>query len=176
MKCEMWRPDPPRTTVTLMILAVFGIAMAHLEGVTVVYIRRVLGYSTGGDFKNYLVDKGITTLQGFTDFFAGQNMLWIERGREAATIVMLLCVSLLVARNWRQFLAFFLWTFAIWDICYYLSLRILVGWPASLMDLDCVFLIPIPWFAPLWFVLLVMVLLIILSFRILAWDRKKETP
>ena len=164
-----------RTSTTLFILAVFGIAMAHLEGVTVVYIRRVLGYENGGDFQGYLVNKGITTLEGFSAFFAGEKMLWIEMGREAATIVMLVCISLLVARNWRQFLAFFCWTFAIWDICYYLSLRLLVGWPRSLGDLDCVFLIPQPWFAPVYVPVIVMILLIIISLRMLAWDRKKET-
>ena len=163
-----------RTSTTLFILAVFAAAMAHLEGVTVVYIRRVLGYANGGDFQGYLVNKGITTLEGFSTFFDGEKMLWIERGREAATIVMLVCVALLVARSFYQFLAFFLWTFGIWDLGYYLSLRLLTGWPGSLCDLDCLFLIPRPWFAPVYVPVIVMLLFIALSIYTLAWERKRN--
>jgi ABC-type multidrug transport system fused ATPase/permease subunit len=161
-----------RIGTKLLILAVFAVAMAHLEGVAVVYIQRILDHSSGGDFQGYLVDRGITTLQGFTEYLEGREILWVERGREVATIVMLLCIALLAARSWRQFLAYFLWTFAIWDIVYYVSLRLLSGWPGSLGDLDCLFLIPIPWFAPVWFPLAVMVVLIYLSLRLLAWDGK----
>lgn len=161
-----------RTSITLLILAVFAVAMAHLEGIVVVYIRRILDYSSGGDFQGYLLEKGITTLQGFRDYLEGRDVLWIEQQREAATIIMLLCVALLAARSWRQFIAYFFWTFAIWDLVYYASLYLLAGWPGSLGELDCLFLIPIPWFAPVWFPLAVMAVLIYLSLRLLARDRK----
>ena len=65
-----------RTGITLLLLAVFAVAMAHLEGVAVVYIQRILDYSSGGDFQGYLIDKGITTLQGFTEYLEGREILW----------------------------------------------------------------------------------------------------
>src|SRR6516164_4522643 len=49
----------------------------------------------------------------------------------------------------------FLWAFSIWDIAYYASLWATIGWPQSIKDGDVLFLIPEPWFAPVWFPLMV---------------------
>jgi hypothetical protein len=49
----------------------------------------------------------------------------------------------------------FLWTFAIWDITYYMTLWATLGWPASMTDPDVLFLIPVEWISPVWFPLLV---------------------
>ena len=38
--------------------------------------------------------------------------------------------------------------FGVWDICYYLFLKIMCDWPKSLFDWDILFLIPLPWWAP----------------------------
>jgi hypothetical protein len=84
-----------------------------------------------------------------------QSLLTLEVFREAATIIMLASVALLAAAQARSRVAIFLWTFAIWDIAYYFFLWATVRWPASLRDLDVLFLIPVPWFSPVWFPLLV---------------------
>lgn len=72
----------------------------------------------------------------------------IEQVREAATIVMLLAVAVLAGGDsWARFL-FFCLAFGIWDLFYYAWLRILIGWPPSLLTSDVLFLIPVPWVAP----------------------------
>lgn len=45
----------------------------------------------------------------------------------------------------------FLWTFAFWDLFYYLSLYVLIKWPSSFKTIDVLFLIPRPWIAHVWF-------------------------
>jgi hypothetical protein len=122
----------------LLLLAVFGIAMAHLEGVVVVYLRKVLGI-LDAESNRESIEK------------LSEKYLPIEMGREAATIVMLVVVGILVGTTWAERGIFFLWTFAFWDLFYYLSLYILIKWPPKLTTTDVLFLIPRPWIAPVWF-------------------------
>ena len=90
-----------------------------------------------------------------------RSLLTLEVFREAATIVMLLSVALLSSAKLTSRVAIFLWTFAIWDIVYYIGLWAMVRWPHSLRDPDVLFLIPVPWLAPVWFPLLVSTLVIL---------------
>jgi hypothetical protein len=122
----------------LSLLAIFGIAMAHFEGVVVVYLRKVLG----------LIDT--ESNQESLGKFSGRY-LKIEMSREAATIIMLLIIGILAGSTWVERGVFFLWTFAFWDLFYYLSLYILIKWPPKLTTIDVLFLIPKPWIAPVWF-------------------------
>jgi hypothetical protein len=122
----------------LSLLAVFGIAMAHLEGVVVVYLRKVLGL-LDSDSNKESVGK------------IPEKYLNIEMTREAATIIMLVVIAFLTGSTWIEKGIFFLWTFAFWDLFYYLSLYILIKWPPKLTTTDVLFLIPKPWIAPVWF-------------------------
>ncbi len=121
-----------------ILLAIFGIAMAHLEGVVVVYLRKILG----------IIDSqsNIESLKNFP-----KKYLFIEKTREIATIVMLVTLAILVGENWLNMLIIFLWTFAFWDLFYYLSLYLLIKWPPKWTTIDVLFLIPRPWIAPVWF-------------------------
>ena len=83
------------------------------------------------------------------------SLLKVEICREASTILMLIGVALLGASNRQGRWAMFLWTFAIWDVTYYATLRATINWPTSLTTADILFLIPVPWIAPVWFPLLV---------------------
>jgi hypothetical protein len=121
----------------LSLLALFGIAMAHLEGVVVVYLRKVLG----------LLDSE-SNKESVKDF--PKRYLYIEMTREAATIIMLLVIAFLVGETWIERGVLFLWTFAFWDLFYYFSLYILIKWPPKLTTIDVLFLIPKPWIAPVW--------------------------
>ena len=38
--------------------------------------------------------------------------------------------------------------FGMWDIFYYVFLRVMSGWPRSLLDWDVLFLLPLPWWGP----------------------------
>ncbi|MEN8187700.1 MAG: hypothetical protein ABFR05_11275 [Bacteroidota bacterium] len=120
-----------------ILLAVFGIAMAHLEGVVVVYLRKILGIIDSESNKE--------SLKKFP-----KRYIFIEKTREAATIVMLVALAFLVGETWLDGVIVFLWTFAFWDLFYYLSLYILIKWPSKLTTIDVLFLIPRPWIAPVW--------------------------
>ncbi len=120
-----------------LLLALFGISMAHLEGVTVVYLRRALG----------IIDS-LTNREVLEKI--PKHYIFIEKTREAATIVMLITLALLVGKTWIDMIVVFLWTFAFWDLFYYLSLYILIKWPSDLASIDVLFLIPCPWIAPVW--------------------------
>jgi hypothetical protein len=64
---------------------------------------------------------------------------------------MLMAIAMLVGETWLERGIFFLWTFAFWDLFYYLSLYILIKWPPTFTTIDVLFLIPVPWIAPVWF-------------------------
>ena len=111
--------------------------MAHLEGVVVVYLRKVLGLPDS--------DSNRESVKEFPDRY-----LHIEMTREAATIIMLVVIAILTGSTWFERGIFFLWTFAFWDLFYYVSLYILIKWPENLKVIDVLFLIPVPWIAPVW--------------------------
>lgn len=71
-----------------------------------------------------------------------------EMMREAATMVMLFTVGILAGRNWRSRLAYTSLAFGVWDIFYYVFLKVMCGWPHSLFDWDILFLLPLPWWGP----------------------------
>ena len=97
----------------LALLALFGIAMAHFEGVVVVYLRKALGMTDSESNKESLEKFPV-------------RYLYIEMTREAATIIMLVVIAYLTGNTWIEKGIFFLWTFAFWDLFYYLSLYILI--------------------------------------------------
>jgi len=135
----------------LILLSLFGIAMAHLEGVVVVYLRKALGLLDSESNKESLGK-------------IPQRYLHIEITREAATIIMLVLIAYLAGETWVERGILFLWTFAFWDLFYYLSLYILIKWPSTFRTIDVLFLIPVPWIAPVWFPIGVSSLTIIVIF------------
>src|SRR4051794_10329898 len=74
----------------------------------------------------------------------------VELAREFATLIMLLAVGLLAGKTWRSRLGYSAIAFGIWDICYYAFLKVMCGWPHSLLDWDILFLLPLPWWGPVW--------------------------
>jgi len=113
-------------------LTIYAVAMAYVESAVVVDLRAIY-YPHGFDFPLALMPP---------------DMVAIEIGREAATLIMLLGVTALAgADRWEWFLAFCL-SFGVWDIFYYAWLWILLRWPPSLFTWDVLFLIPVPWIGP----------------------------
>lgn len=110
----------------------FAIAMAYVESATVVYIRRMYGIS------DLLLD-----IPPFDPVIAP-----IEVGRELAMLVMLLAVSWAVGKSLQARLSYTFIIFGVWDIFYYIWLRLFIGWPNSLIETDFLFLIPLPWWGP----------------------------
>ena len=141
--------------------ALFAVAMAQVEAAVVVYLR-ALGPNEGP----------LVALQTVI----APHLLVVEVYREAATIVMLLAVGALAGRDlWQRFL-FFAFMFGIWDICYYVWLRVMIGWPASLLTWDVLFLIPVPWVAPVLAPVIVSVCLVSGSARLLLDESRRGLP
>src|SRR5947208_245144 len=65
-------------------------------------------------------------------------------------MIMLLTVGMLAGRTWRSRLGYSAIAFGVWDIFYYVFLKVMCGWPHSLADWDILFLLPLPWWGPVW--------------------------
>jgi len=118
-------------------VVVYAAAMAHVEAVVVYYLRKLL----------VVQPWQLVTSQHLA---FPHRYLHIEQSREVATIIMLVAVAYLAGRTrWQKF-AYFILAFGIWDIGYYVSLRIMIGWPTSPLSRDLLFLTPRPWWGPVW--------------------------
>ena len=115
------------------IVMAFAIAMAWVEAASVFYIRA-------------LVDR-IQPYQ--TDPLPLNTALGnVELWREGATLVMIATLGLLAGSTWRRRAAYAAMAFGAWDIFYYVFLRLISGWPRTLLDWDVLFLLPLPWWGP----------------------------
>jgi hypothetical protein len=140
----------------LIIITIFAIAMALLESAVVIYLREIM-YPEGFRFPLAPIHP---------------HLALTEILREAATLVMLVCIGLLAAKSFSQRFAWFVYSFAIWDIFYYVFLWLLLGWPESLMTWDVLFLIPATWTGPVLTPLLITLLMLLLSMAILINGEK----
>lgn len=113
-------------------LTLFSIAMGFMETAVVIYLRKIY-YPQGFQFPLAPIEPNIA----LTEFL-----------REVATIIMLLGIGILSGKTRTQRFAFFIYCFAIWDIFYYVFLKIFLNWPESLFTWDILFLIPVPWVGP----------------------------
>jgi hypothetical protein len=123
------------TPFILLLLTFFAIAMGLLESAVVVYMRKLY----------YPMDP----LSIFPMQFLDKYDAVVELSREAATIIMLLTVALLAERASRtRSFAAFVFVFGVWDIFYYVWLKVLIGWPRTWWEWDVLFLIPMVWLGP----------------------------
>lgn len=90
--------------------------------------------------------------------------------REAATLVMLLTVGVLAGNTWRSRWGFAALAFGVWDIFYYVFLRVMTGWPKGLGDWDILFLIPLPWWGPVWAPVSIALLMVAWGSLVSRWD------
>ena len=140
---SIWRNFAP--------LVLFGVSFGYVEATVVVYLREL--------FKPMALELSPKRMPG--DVFplitreqleatdrAHLRLLKTEVIRETATMVMLASVGLAIAWNFNTWIAGFVISFGIWDICYYVFLKVLIDWPRSLLEWDLLFLIPVPWVGP----------------------------
>jgi hypothetical protein len=99
-----------------------------------------------------------------------------EVAREAATLVMLAMVGWLAGQSRRSRVGYFLITFGVWDILYYVFLVPLTGWPRSVMDWDILFLIPLPWWGPVLAPVCISALMVVGGTLITQFEQKENTP
>jgi hypothetical protein len=117
---------------TFLLLTLFSIAMGYMESAIVVYLRKIY-YPEGFRFPLTPIEISI----GATEIL-----------REAATLIMLITIGIAAGKTKLQRFSFFIFCFGIWDIFYYVFLKMLLDWPAHLFDWDILFLIPVPWVGP----------------------------
>lgn len=137
----------------LLIVGILAAAMGFLESVVVVYLRKL--YYPGG-FNFPLVP----AIESWV-----LNIEWI---REFFTIVMLFCIGLLAGKTRHEKFAYFLYSFAVWDIFYYIWLKLILNWPASFLTWDLLFLIPWSWAGPVLAPLIISFTMIFLGWSIIA--------
>jgi len=142
---------------TLIGVTIFAIAMGFLETAVVVYLRK-LYYPNGFSFP----------LKGFLS----PEIISVEAIREIATIIMLLAVGYLAGKKLSEKFAYFIYAFAIWDISYYVFLKITLAWPQSLFTWDLLFLIPWAWAGPVITPILSSLLLITMALLIIHFNDK----
>jgi hypothetical protein len=112
-----------RPIAPYVALTLFSVAFGIEEAIIVVYLRR-FGAFTANDYR-------------------------LESSRELCTLVAIGAVAWLCGTSAAQRAKAFCFTFGAWDIVYYLGLWILSGYP-SITDHDVLFLVPVPWLAPVW--------------------------
>lgn len=140
---------------TLIPVFIFAVAMGYLESAVVVYIRHIY-YPEGFDFPLRPLDKQIIITEVF---------------REVATLFMLMAIGFIASRKPLQRFAWFIFSFAVWDIFYYVFLRLLIGWPQSLLTWDVLFFIPVTWIGPVIAPIINSLMMILLSLVILHYAR-----
>lgn len=104
-------------------LAAFAIAFGVEEAIIVIYLRHLPSFES----QTYA----------------------LEMIREACTLVAIAAVAYLSATAAGLRARAFCFAFGVWDIVYYIALDRLSGFP-KLTDDDVLFLIPVPWLAPVW--------------------------
>jgi hypothetical protein len=145
---------------TLIWLSLFSIAMGYMESSIVVYLREI-SYPEGFDFPLKVMEKGLALTEVI---------------REAATMIILLAAGYIGGRNLAQRFAWFLYCFAVWDLLYYIFLKMLIGWPESLLTWDILFLIPVAWTGPVLAPLIVSLTMMLLALTLLHFSIGIELP
>ena len=135
----------------LFWLMVWAVAFAYIEASVVVYLREIY-YPEGFAFPVVIAET---------------RMVITELFRELATLIIMWATASLVYARLQSRMAAFMVIFGIWDIFYYLFLKIVLDWPESLASWDILFLIPMPWVGPVWAPIVVSIGLIYAGISIL---------
>jgi hypothetical protein len=135
-----------------MALILFGISFGYVEASVVVYLRAVydpIRQSLHPDRPPGELFPLIRVDQLRRSAPEKSWLLGVEVAREAATLIMLASVAWAAAGGRRSsWLPSFAIAFGTWDLFFYVFLKVLLHWPASIMTWDILFLIPVPWAAP----------------------------
>lgn len=151
--------DNKRVIYVLGWITVFSMAVGFMESAVVVYLRE-LYYPHGFAFP-------LQTMQGRVGL--------TELLRELSTLIILTSIAFLAGTNIRQRFAWFFYTFAVWDIFYYVFLKLLINWPDSLLSWDILFLLPTTWVGPVIAPVIVSLTMILFAAVLLQIDRRQPS-
>ena len=115
------------------VVVLFAAAMAWVESAAVMYLRVLV--------------RRVEPYQPDPLPLVG-SLYGAELVREAATLIMLFSLGWLAGRTWRSRFGYSMVAFGVWDILYYVFLKVIGGWPRSIWDWDVLFLLPLPWWGP----------------------------
>ena len=150
---------------TLIKVAVFNLAFAYLEAATVIYLRQLISASHPEIDRSaiLLLLPGIAFLQpkSVLDIISNSQLLQIELVRESATLIILAMIASIAGKKVGQRIAFFFFSFAVWDLFYYVFLKLIINWPTSWTDIDIFFLLPVPWLGPVFVPITISFLLVL---------------
>jgi len=141
----------------IVIVSVLTIAMAFLESSVVIYLRALM-YPEGFSFPLAPIPA---------------KLALTEILREAATLIMLLTIGMLAGKRKTEKFAWFIYAFGVWDIFYYVFLKLLLDWPDSFLTWDILFLIPATWTGPVIAPIIVSLSMIFLALVILILTSKR---
>jgi len=142
----------------LLAIVVIGIAFGYFEAAVVIYLRELV-YPSGFSFPLVVIPV---------------KLLVTEVCREAASLVLIVAIAALAAGRFRDRLGYLLILFGTWDIFYYVWLKVTLDWPGSLVDWDVLFLIPLPWIAPVIAPLLIAGLMVVIGVMILVASARQH--
>ncbi|MFI5144249.1 MAG: hypothetical protein ACHQJ4_01515 [Ignavibacteria bacterium] len=140
----------------LLYVFLFAAAFAWVESSVVVYLRTIY-YPAGFRFP----------IKTHYDY-----MLVIELIRELATLVMMVSLSVLLSKKFWEGFGYFLVIFGLWDILFYIWLKVMINWPESLFTFDILFLIPVPWIAPVLAPVIVSLVMIYIGIDIIRFFQR----
>lgn len=149
-------PDSLSNWKRWCVVVLFAAAMAWVESSVVFYLRTMV---------NRLEPYQPDPLPVF-GALAGAELV-----REFSTLVMLGTVGWLAGRTRRSRIGYALVAFGVWDIFYYIFLKLLTSWPHSLLDWDILFLLPLPWWGPVLAPVLIAMLMIAGGTLVSQFDR-----
>jgi hypothetical protein len=137
-----------------LTVVIFALAMAWVESAVVYYLRSMI---------HRIVPYQPNPLPVAGGFGFAEGM------RELATMVMLLTVGILAGRNWKSRLGYSAIAFGVWDIFYYVFLKVMCGFPSTLLDWDVLFLLPLPWWGPVLAPVSIALLMILWGTVVSSW-------
>lgn len=141
-----------------LTVAAYAVGMAWVESAVVFYLRTLTDR----------IDPHQTEPLPRVDGLASVELI-----REAATLLMLITVGMLAGKNWRSRWGYSAIAFGVWDIFYYVFLKVITGWPNTLNDWDILFLLPLPWWGPVIAPVLIASLMIMWGTLASQWEHQR---
>ena len=144
-----------------LTVVVYAIAMAWVESAVVFYLRT---------FSHRIDPYQPNPLAPVAGLGA------VELVREVATLVMLFAVGMMAGKTWRSRWGYAAIAFGVWDIFYYVFLKVITRWPHSLTNWDILFLLPLPWWGPVIAPMLIAALMILWGTLGSQWEHRYDHP
>ncbi len=157
----LFQAIPARAVRIWLWVLLFSTAFAWVESSVVVYLRTIY-FKDGFNFPLFIQWEGARQVI--------DPLVRIEFGREIATIVMLISIGWVAGKNRFQRFSYFMISFGVWDIFYYIWLYVMVGWPESLMTWDLLFYVPVPWVGPVITPVLIALTMVVAGTLIIYFD------